>query len=283
MKSERLRNRAPGETKRQNMDISYIFSVVLGFACVIYSISTSGSLSDFWDPPSVFIVLGGVTFATAASYPLEKLKNLMKALSAMMKNKSFNLETDIEKIVEIANTARKNGILALEELTENMDDPFLKKGIMLAVDGSDPELIRNVLETELSVIKERHANNRAILDAAAAYSPAFGMIGTLIGLINMLTTLDNIDSLGPNMSVALVTTFYGTMLANLVFNPLSKRLRAIGINEYLHKELILQGIMAIQNGENPRIIKEKLNAYLSSARQRYLESLSMSKQRAESL
>ena len=265
------------------MDITYILSVVLGIACVVFSISTSGKLSDFWDPASVFIVLGGVICATAASYPLERLKNLFKALSAMMKNKPFDLEADIEKIVEIANTARKNGILALEELTENMDDPFLKKGIMLAVDGSDPELIRNVLETELSVIKERHGNNRAILDAAAAYSPAFGMIGTLIGLINMLTTLDDIDTLGPNMSVALVTTFYGTILANLVFSPLSKRLRAIGINEYLHKELILEGIMAIQNGENPRIIKEKLNAYLSSARQRYLEDQRISKQRADSL
>jgi len=137
------------------------------------------------------------------------------------------------------------------------------------VDGSDPELIRSIMETELSVIKQRHSENRAILDSMAAYSPAFGMIGTLIGLINMLTNLDDMSSLGPNMSVALVTTFYGTMLANLVFSPMSKRLKAVGSLEYLRKELILEGIMAIQNGENPRVIKEKLSAFLPNAQQQY--------------
>ncbi len=130
------------------------------------------------------------------------------------------------------------------------------------VDGSDPELLRSILETELSVTKERHSENRFILDTMAAYSPAFGMIGTLIGLINMLRNLNNMNSLGLNMAVALVTTFYGTMLANLVFNPLSKHLKALGNNEYLRKELIIEGIIAIQNGENPRIIREKLSAFL---------------------
>ena len=152
-------------------------------------------------------------------------------------------------------------------MSDQMDEPFLKKGILLVVDGSDPELIRSILETEISVTKSRHADNRTILDTAAAYSPAFGMIGTLIGLINMLTKLDDMSTLGASMSVALVTTFYGTMLANLIFNPLSKRLRSVGSAEYLRKELIIEGIMAIQNGENPRIIQEKLNAFLSNAQQ----------------
>jgi chemotaxis protein MotA len=182
----------------------------------------------------------------------------VKAVAKSFKKSNINLDDDINKIVDIANIARRNGLLALEEMTGTLDDPFLKKGILLVVDGSDPDLLRSIMETELSIIKERHNENRTILDTMAAYSPAFGMIGTLIGLINMLKSLDDMSSLGANMSVALVTTFYGTMLANLIFNPLSKHLKALGNVEYLRKELMIEGIIAIQNGENPRVIKEKL-------------------------
>lgn len=249
------------------MNLSTIASLVLGMACVIISIMTNGKLMDFFDPASIFIVFGGVICSTIASYSIPRIKSLMKALRIAFSNSKIDYDRDIEAIVEIANAARKNGLLALEKLTDEMEEPFMKKGILLVVDGSNPELIRSILETELSVTKERHSDNRAILETAAAYSPAFGMIGTLIGLINMLTSLDDMGSLGPNMSVALVTTFYGTVLANMLFSPLAKRLKAVGSVEYLHKELIIEGIMAIQNGENPRIIKEKLNAYLSNAQQ----------------
>ena len=249
------------------MNLSVLATMVMGFVVVIVSILISGNISDFYDPASIFCVFGGVICATAASYSIDRLKTLMKAMKIVFSKEKVDYHADIEKIVEIANIARKNGLLALEEMTAQMEDPFLKKGILLVVDGSDPELIRSILETEISVTKSRHADNRAILDTAAAYAPAFGMIGTLIGLINMLTSLDDMSTLGPNMSVALVTTFYGTMLANLLFNPLSKRLKAVGGVEYLRKELIIEGIMAIQNGENPRIIQEKLNAFLSNGQQ----------------
>lgn len=249
------------------MNVFTIVSLISGFACVAISIMISGNLLTFFDPASVFVVFGGVICAACASFSAERIKSLLQAIRKAFRKNTIDLNADIEKIVEIANVARRNGLLALEELTGQMDEPFLMKGILLVVDGSDPELIRSIMETELSVTKERHADNRAILDSMAAYAPAFGMIGTLIGLINMLTSLDDMATLGPNMSVALVTTFYGTMLANLVFNPLSKRLKAVGSLEYLRKELILEGIMAIQNGENPRVIKEKLNAFLPYARQ----------------
>lgn len=249
------------------MNLFTLFSIVFGFLCVVISIATSGNVIDFWSPSSVFVVFGGVICATFASYSLERMQRLVKALRVAFSKSQINLSEDIEKIVQIANIARKNGLLALEELTDEMDEPFLKKGILLVVDGSDPELIRSIMETELSVIKERHGENRAILDSMAAYAPAFGMIGTLIGLINMLRNLDDMSTLGPNMSVALVTTFYGTMLANLVFNPMSRRLKAVGSLEYTRKELILEGIMAIQNGENPRVIREKLNAFLPNTQQ----------------
>ncbi|MPM03695.1 Chemotaxis protein PomA [bioreactor metagenome] len=254
------------------MNLFTLLSMVLGFTCVVISIATSGNLSDFFDLSSIFIVIGGVVCATCASFSRERMNSLLQALKIAFKKSKINLTDDIDKIVEIANVARRNGLLALEELTNEMDEPFLKKGIMLVVDGSDPELIRSIMETELSVIKQRHADNRFILDSMAAYAPAFGMIGTLIGLINMLTSLDDMSTLGPNMSVALITTFYGSMLANLVFNPLSKRLKAVGNLEYLRKELILEGIMAIQNGENPRVIREKLSAFLPNSQQQSRET-----------
>ena len=249
------------------MNKSIIFSIILGFLCVAVSIKVSGDLSNFYDPASIFIVVGGVVCAVCASYPFSRIKSLLKAIRVTMKYQPYDLSADIDTIIEFANIARRYGLLALDDSIDSIEDPFLKKGLMLAVDVADTELITSILDTELSITKERHAANRAILDSAAAYSPAFGMIGTLIGLINMLTKLQNMESIGMNMAVALVTTFYGSMLANLVFSPISKHMKAIGENEYLHKELIIEGIIAIKNGENPRIIREKLNAYLSNSTQ----------------
>ncbi len=249
------------------MNLSILLGIVVGFALIIFSITGSGNVMDFVDPGSVFIVIGGVLSATVASFPMKRIMRTVKAVAKSFKKSNINLDDDINKIVDIANIARRNGLLALEEMTGTLDDPFLKKGILLVVDGSDPDLLRSIMETELSIIKERHNENRTILDTMAAYSPAFGMIGTLIGLINMLKSLDDMSSLGANMSVALVTTFYGTMLANLIFNPLSKHLKALGNVEYLRKELMIEGIIAIQNGENPRVIKEKLSAFLPNSQQ----------------
>jgi len=244
------------------MSVVTITGIVAGIGCIVISIMTSGNIFDFIDPGSIFIVLGGTLCATIASTSVERLRRLVKALKIAMRNQTIDLNQDIEIITNIASVARRDGLLALEEQTENMQDPFLKKAIMLVVDGSDPELIQSVLDTELSMTKSRHAEIRSILDAAAAYAPGFGMIGTLIGLINMLKNLSDMSSLGSNMSVALVTTFYGSMLANLVFGPLSKRLKTLGEKEYLQKELLIEGVLSIQNGENPRIIREKLNSFL---------------------
>jgi chemotaxis protein MotA len=262
------------------MSLSTIISLLLGVVTVIISILWSGSLGAFWDIASVFCVIGGVSCVTVASFSPARLKSLFKAISIAFKKEKSDLAHDIDLIVDIANNARRNGLLALEEMVESMDEPFMKKGILLVVDGYDQELLRSIMEAELAVTKQRHADNRAILEQAAAYSPAFGMIGTLIGLINMLKSLDDMSSLGPNMSVALVTTFYGSALANLIFNPLSKRLKTIGSVEYTRKELLLEGIMAIQNGENPRAIREKLNAFLSNSEILVLENKSKAKEAA---
>lgn len=220
---------------------------------------------DYVDPASIFVVFGGVICSTVASYPVSTLKDTIKAISIAFKKADVDLTKDIEMVIEVANVARREGILALEETVSNMDDPFLQKGIMLIVDGSDPELVRGIMETELSFINERHSSSQAVLLQMSSFSPAFGMIGTLIGLINMLGSLSDMASLGPNMAVALVTTFYGVILANLIFIPLAKKLKVMGDDEYLRKELVLEGILSIQDGENPRIIREKLNAFLSNS------------------
>ena len=221
-----------------------------------------GILLDYYNLPSIFIVLGGVLASTIVSYPLDALKNLGKLMGNAFKAKKVDFQADIENIVTIANVARREGILALEETVNEMNDPFMQKGIMLIIDGSDPELVKSVLETELVFVRDRHSSGQAILLQMSSYSPAFGMIGTLVGLINMLKKLDDPSSLGPSMAVALVTTFYGVVLANLLFTPFAKKLAAQSADECLRKEMVLEGILSIQDGENPRIIREKLNAFL---------------------
>ena len=221
-----------------------------------------GSVMDFLNIPSAFVVFGGVIAATVVSYPMEALKNLGKLIGGAFKQKKVDFQADIENIVRIANIARREGILALEESVGEMNDTFMQKGIMLIIDGSDPELVKSVMETELVFVRERHSSGQAILLQMSSYSPAFGMIGTLVGLINMLQRLDDPSTLGPSMAVALVTTFYGVILANLLFTPFAKKLSIQSNNECLRKEMILEGILSIQDGENPRIIREKLNAFL---------------------
>ena len=236
--------------------------MVFGFAAIIICIAIDGILGDYVDIASIFIVFGGVIASTIVSYPMDALKNLGKLMGNVFKAKKVDFQTDIENIVKIANIARREGILALEESAKAMDDPFMQKGIMLIIDGSDPELVKSVLETELMFVKERHSSGQAILLQMSSFSPAYGMIGTLVGLINMLRKLDDPSTLGPSMAVALVTTFYGVILANLLFTPFAKKLAAQSADECLRKEMVIEGILSIQDGENPRIIREKLNAFL---------------------
>ena len=230
-----------------------------------------GTIGEFINIPSVFVVIGGVIAATIVSYPMSVLKGLVKIVASAFKAKKVDLSEDVENIIKIANIARREGILALEETVSETGDFFLKKGIMLIVDGSDPELVKSIMETELDFIRERHSQGQAVMLQMSSYSPAFGMIGTLIGLINMLGRLDDPSALGPGMAVALITTFYGSCMANLVFTPIAKKLGSMSDEEYLKKEMLLEGILSIQDGENPRIIREKLNAFLPESQVEQIE------------
>lgn len=247
------------------MQKTTITGLIAGFSFIIISIliSKGAELKSFLDWPSVLIVFGGTIASIFVAYPGKALKSLGIVYRTAFKKKQIDLYADIDLIIEIANIARREGLLALEDAVSDIDNPFLKKGVMLIVDGADPEFVKNVMDAEIYFIQDRHAQGQAVIDSMTAYAPAYGMIGTLIGLINMLKNLNDSASLGPAMAVALVTTFYGVVLANLVFGPISKKLKAMTAAESMQKELLLEGLLSIQDGENPRIIKDKLNAFLS--------------------
>ena len=244
------------------MDMSTLAGIIAGCAFMIISILLDGELGSYYDLPSIMITLGGTFAATLVAYPFERLASMPK----VAKNLFFSIEEKpqniISTIIELANIARKEGLLALEEAAYRIGDPFLQKGILLIVDGTDPELVRNILETELNFIEERHEEAQGVFETMASLAPGYGMIGTLIGLINMLRKLDDPSSIGPSMSVALVTTFYGSLLANLFFSPMVTKLKYKSRREMLLKEIMLEGMLSIQAGENPRIIGEKLKAFL---------------------
>lgn len=253
------------------MDLASILGLILCFVVMIFGILSGQEsiavLLNFYDPPSIFITFGGALCCVLIMAPDLKgyLENL-KSFSLILKRIPSNEEETIRTIIELSNVARKEGLLALEEAANNIEDEFLKKGVLLIVDGTDPELVRSIMETELNCIEDRHSSKVGFWDNFAAMGPAWGMIGTLIGLINMLQKMDDPKSIGPNMAVALVTTFYGSVLANWICIPISTKLKANNAQEVRIKEVMVEGLLSIQAGENPRVIEEKLKSFLSPAR-----------------
>jgi len=245
------------------LELTTIIGLAAGAFFIIYSIVLGGALSSFWDIPSVLIVFGGTIASTMIAYRGKTLRTLKSVYTRAFKKNDIDLNKDIELIISIANVARREGLLALEEAMADTDNPFLKKGVMLIVDGTDTELIKSILETEVYFIQTRHTEGQNMINSMAAFAPAYGMIGTLIGLIQMLENLTDTDSLGPSMATALVTTFYGVILANLLFTPIAKKLKSQSDMEALQKELYIEGLLSIQEGENPRIIRDKLNAFVA--------------------
>ncbi|NLU09524.1 MAG: motility protein A, partial [Tepidanaerobacter acetatoxydans] len=201
-----------------------------------------------------------------------KFTSLMKIIRIVFTEKPIDAGDVIRTIISLAETARREGLLALEDAAYQLKDDFMQKGILLIVDGTDPELVKNIMETELAFLEERHSEGQGMLETMGALAPAFGLIGTIIGLINMLKNLDNPELIGPGMAVALVTTFYGSLVANLFFIPMAGKLKVRSREEILIKEVMIEGMLSIQAGENPRIIEEKLKAFLSPASRKYVNS-----------
>ena len=249
------------------MDLASLLGLIIGFVLVFFGIlNGAGSVAGliwFLDAPSALITFGGSIFATMTSYTMANFIGGLKSITLIFKPVKVNIPEMITKIIELSNIARKEGLLSLEEAAGNLDDEFMKKGIMLIVDGTDPELVRGILETELNSIDERHKLRSGFWDALGAMGPAWGMIGTLVGLICMLQNMSDPTSIGPKMGVALITTFYGSMLANWICTPCSSKLQANNSAEISAKEIMIEGLLSIQAGENPRVIEEKLKSFLA--------------------
>ncbi len=249
------------------MDIASLVGLIMCFVMMLVGIMNGAGLAnlvkEYVDPASFIITFGGAFFATLTSHSLQDYIKGLKSFTLIFKAPAQNISEMIRKITDLSNVARKEGLLSLEEAAADMDDAFLKKGILLMVDGTDPELVRAIMETELVSIESRHKNCMGFWDTLGAMGPAWGMIGTLIGLIDMLYHMDNVATLGSAMAVALVTTFYGSVLANAICIPVSNKLKADNAVEMMLKEVMIEGLLSIQAGENPRVIEEKLKSFLS--------------------
>ncbi len=249
------------------MDLATLLGIVVCFAFVIISIAIGqdgiAGLLYFWDPPSVMITFGGAFCCILTSYSLQDYFKGLKSIGIAFKVPVLNAAAIIQKIIDLSNVARKEGLLALEDAASTLEDSFLQKGVMLIVDGTDPDLVRAIMETELISIDDRHKKNIGFWDNLASMGPAWGMIGTLIGLILMLYHMEDASSIGPSMAVALITTFYGSMLANWISIPISTKLKSINDAEMQVKEIIIEGLLSIQAGENPRVIEEKLKSFMA--------------------
>ena len=235
---------------------------------VVFGIITSGGVSamgNFIDPPSIVITIGGSLSSLLSSYTMPEVINNLKGLGVAFKDPKMDHGAVIRQIIDLSNVARKEGLLALEEVAGNLDDEFMKKGILLIVDGTEPELVRGILETELVNMDDRHKSMAGFYDTWATLGPAWGMIGTLVGLVNMLKKLDYFNTIGPNMATALLTTLYGSLIANWFCTPIANKMKNINSKEYQMKEIVIEGLLSIQAGENPRVIEEKLKSFLSPA------------------
>lgn len=245
------------------MNITTILGIAMGAAFVMITMLLGGSPMLFVNAPSVMITVGGTLSAIVTSYTMKEVMNIINVMKKTLSISEESAQEIISLLVKFAERARREGILALEKQMEEVTDVFLKNGIQLAVDGTEPELLKDIMETELFYLEERHKKGHSQLETFASMAPAWGMIGTLIGLILMLANLSDPDALGPGMAVALITTFYGSIMANLIFTPLQTKLKEQTKEELLMRQLMIQGILSIQSGDNPRIVEQKLNSFIA--------------------
>ena len=245
------------------MDIATIFGLVAGFALLFLTILTSADIGTFINVPSMIVVIGGTAAAVLVNFPLSEVLTVINVTKKSFFQKAETIELLIEELIGFATVARREGILALEGQVQDTKDEFLRQSIQLAIDGTAPELIKDILTTEIAFMEDRHALGQSVLNSAGTFAPAFGMIGTLIGLVAMLATMEDPSTIGAGMAIALLTTLYGAVLSNLVFLPLVGKLKVRTAQELLRKEITIEGILSIQSGDNPRVVEQKLKAFVS--------------------
>jgi chemotaxis protein MotA len=246
------------------MDIFTLVGILLGFgAMILANILEGGNLGSLIQVSAAIIVFGGTFGATFIAFPKENIVALPKVIMKAFFEAKLSPESTIKQLTGLADKARREGLLSLESESNQIDDPFLKKGIELVVDGSDPEIVGDTLRNELYVLEKRHKGNFAVLESMGGFAPTMGVIGTVMGLVNVLSHLEDPSRLGESIAVAFVATLYGVASANLLYLPLANKLKEKSQGEQLIREMMVEGIMSLQAGENPRVIEQKLLGYLS--------------------
>jgi chemotaxis protein MotA len=249
------------------MDKATVGGFISANVILVYSIliAPGAKLSAFWDMPSFFVVVLGSIAATAISFPMAAMAAIPKVIGKVVFPKTPDMKSTITTLVNLAETARRDGILALESKTADIKDPFMLLGLQMAVDGTERELVEQVLRSEVSAVAARHKTGKTLMETIGRYAPAFGMIGTLLGLIIMLGNMSDPDAIGPGMAVALITTLYGAMVSNMMTLPFADKLGYYSRREMEVREVVIQGILSIQDGDNPRVLEQKLSTMLPAA------------------
>jgi len=245
------------------LDIATLVGLLVAGGLVVSSIIMGGSFTWFLNYPSLMIVIGGTMGATLISYPLGEVMGVFNVAKKALLHQSQSPTKLIPLIVEFARKARREGILSFESQLDELEDPFLVKGLRLAIDGMDSSAIEEIMRTEIQFVEERHNLGSEIFSTMGTYAPAIGMLGTIIGLVQMLMQMEDPSQIGAPMAVALLTTFYGTILANLLFLPIAGKLKTRSKSEVLVKQMILEGIISIQSGDNYRVVEQKLKAFIA--------------------
>jgi len=242
------------------MDLATIIGLVLGVSLIMAAIG--GGINSFIDMPSVYIVVGGALAATLMSQPLKRVLSAPRVIKNAFLTKKKSNDKLVSDIVRFGEIARRDGILALESVLGDIDDAFLARAVQLAVDGSDPEVIADTLQAEMDNLATRHKDGKKVVDLIGKYAPAFGMIGTLIGLVLMLNNLADSSKIGPSMAIALLTTLYGALMSYLIANPMADKLEVRSEEELRRMRIVAEGIIAIQSGDNPKVVEQKLQIFL---------------------
>jgi len=245
------------------VDIATVVGIVIAFGLMVAAILQGGPLTIFIDVPSILIVVGGSLGVALINFPLGDVLSAANVAKKAFLIKEANINELIAQLMEFANKARKEGILSLQGAIDSVDDDFLSKALQMAVDGQEPDDLKNMLNTEIDYLMERHSKGASFFEALGMIAPAMGMVGTLIGLVQMLQSMSDPSSIGPAMAVALLTTFYGSVIANIVCNPIAGKLKTRSATETLQKTIIVEGMQSILSGENPRVMEQKLHAFIA--------------------
>ncbi|WP_078593722.1 MotA/TolQ/ExbB proton channel family protein [Evansella clarkii] len=245
--------------------VGIIVGIIMMLAAVYFNDAGTGRLDDFIKMAPVLIVTGGLVSAILINFSMEDLRSVPKTVKEAFQNNQQDTKETIDSFLEMAELARREGLLSIESEVDEMRDPFLQKGMRLAIDGEDPEIIKDILTADIAAMKSRHTESREILEKAGEYAPAWGMIGTLVGLVLMLQNLDDPSSLGPSMAIALLTTLYGSLLANLIFLPMANKLKSNTKKEVYFKQITVEGLIGVQSGQSPKKLRDKLYAFLPKA------------------